>query len=1115
MQQDIMGKFPGIIFTLILIAAALYAGPVVELIEDTHNSTRFRVLFDLPEISPDGNGEFSFSLEGCGVRGEAGGPALYGRTFFVAVQKGSTVEVIHDAPVFSEWLAISPVPAPDRRTAGITTIERNAEMYSESSGGGIGPVRTMTMRGVELAAIDVVPVEFDPAKGVRFFRSVEIEVRHTGGGDITCEPRLYHPVFEKLWRGLLVNPEAAMPRERPFLSCAWDPDDGAELLVIASSYFLDEIEPWIMWKIYKGIPTKVVTTAETGATKEDIQAYLQNAYDTWPMPPVFALFVGDNDRVPTYEWGGSGIGDGPYGCVDGTDYIPEILTGRLSADLTEQMEVLVRKHLNFEFRPDTSDDWFARGVGVVNEDGPPYGPDDSSYAAAVIYAMDRCLAAGFSSAPVFRDSLGHSRTDVLPYIQAGCAFVNYRGQAYPDWYSPFRNLFALNTGRKCPVTVSITCVTGGFQSGDNNLCERSTRAGTVANPQGSVAWIGQGTVSSYTPERSSLSKHIFEGFFPAGLNELGAAHLYGKNELIAEFGPTYQAEAEYTTSTLIGSPEMLAWTAPIGFPNIVYPPGLPIGPWAVPVNVSVCGEALCGARVAITQDTLMFYALTDSLGNASVGIDLIPDALIPIVFVVTGPNIYPFIDTLELVISGVVLFAAPVTYEEDIGNGDGLINPGETFSFIPEIVNLGADTATGLTAVVRTVESVVWIDSLTSFPDVANLDTVGGVPVSFYIPPESPGVDTLDFEIYITGHPDGPWSLNYMPFQKIYRFRPVIDSTIVRDNYPYGDDDGVLDAGESADICVYFRNTELAGANWASGAIYPLSTNIVATLDSNYHSIWLPESSAVLRPCFHVTVSPEVTAGADEEFYIDMIADCNTYTYRDTFDIFLTIGDDPAAPGPWLYFLDSLFFEDFGDGDGILEPGENVGIRLRILNGGSGNAAGVLGKVIPTPFAYSDGSYALFGDIFPGATAYNSFDAIICTTAVYTPADTTIEVPIRFCTADSSYCTTVQIWMKLGTGGNIGERAIFPDKLTCTSLSPNPFNSSGKIVLSVPEDHPFTITINAYDICGRNVAEIYSGILCPGNHEFEFSPTKLPSGIYLINIVSGPEKITREALLIR
>jgi hypothetical protein len=56
---------------------------------------------------------------------------------------------------------------------------------------------------------------------------------------------------------------------------------------------LNDLAPLIDWKRRKGHPVTLETF--TTASTTSIKNIIQNAYDTWPVPPEYVLLWGDTD----------------------------------------------------------------------------------------------------------------------------------------------------------------------------------------------------------------------------------------------------------------------------------------------------------------------------------------------------------------------------------------------------------------------------------------------------------------------------------------------------------------------------------------------------------------------------------------------------------------------------------------------------------------------------------------------------------------------------------------------------------------------------------------------------------------------------------------------------
>lgn len=78
---------------------------------------------------------------------------------------------------------------------------------------------------------------------------------------------------------------------------------------------------------------------------------------------------------------------------------------------------------------------------------------------------------------------------------------------------------------------------------------------------------------------------------------------------------------------------------------------------------------------------------------------------------------------------------------------------------------------------------------------------------------------------------------------------------------------------------------------------------------------------------------------------------------------------------------------------------------------------------------------------------------------------------------------------------------------------PNPFNSSVKIVYSLPEDSPAELVV--YDLLGRKAAVLVNEVVKQGSHEVLFNADHLPSGIYFYTLRAGSFTKTNKIILMK
>ncbi len=893
--------------------ALVWGMPGVCVLRDDADVTSFTVEFTSFGVVDAGGGFWDVWVDGCGPRGEHGQPKLAGRILCVATPKECTVELAWTVEEWSAWRNVTPSPVGGEPRWGEYRLPR---------GGNARIAYDALVRGTRIVGVDVVPAQYDPSRGVRFAKRMRITLRHPNGV-LEYDERLYHPVWAKLIKALVINPGAVCAPKRAHLA-NWNPSQGAELLVVAPSHFLPQIEPWVEWKLFMGMPTVVATTDTIGSSRSAIKSFIRSAYEGWELPPAYVLFVGDAEEVPTYDPYDDGLLDVGYCTLEGSDIFPEILPGRLSADNAVELETIVEKHLNYEARPDTTDDWYARAIGIVREEDCPYdgGPTDSSYLAAVGYAIDACAEAGFSLARMFTKCSGDNSSTVRPYISAGCNFVTYRGQAVHDWWSPFEGmLFLCPPHRRLPIIVSITCAMGSFQY-DGYPCEDAVRCGSPDSTCGAVAFMGQAGISTNSLERSSLSKNIFVGFFEEKLNQISAAHLYGMIAMYNEFGETWASLVEYRCAALLGSPELSAWTAPIALPTVVAPAVIPVGHPIFDVAVFAEGSPVEGARVAFHADSLFAYFFTDSAGTAEAELELPPLPPSPVVMVVTGPNIYPVVETLTVVSGGVAAAVVGATLVEVCGNGDGIVNPGEVLSITPQVANWGDETADSseVYIVVQSDDAdITLVDSVSVCPRLAPGDTVNCDSVVVAISCDHPASSGIPLRACVHSGSLGTYDLRFPLQPEVVRFAPTVDTVIVLDSPPFGDGDGTAEVGECFGLAVWIACTTNADAYSAQGRLLGSEALCVLRPELVYNQI-LRGTGAEPSGAAFVALSTVAPPGAEIPLKLALTAHCSTYTQTDTLDLELRVAGSPenlpTGPDDYGYYI-------IDDGD-ILDEGVPV-----------------------------------------------------------------------------------------------------------------------------------------------------------------------------------------------
>jgi len=164
----------------------------------------------------------------------------------------------------------------------------------------------------------------------------------------------------------------------------------------------------------------------------------------------------------------------------------------------------------------------------------------------------------------------------------------------------------------------------------------------------------------------------------------------------------------------------------------------------------------------------------------------------------------------------------------------------------------------------------------------------------------------------------------------------------------------------------------------------------------------------------------------------------------------------------------------------------------------------------------TDNGYSWYSMSFPSyfLISLTHVDAIVVGNKVY-----------AYAVSSYNSVTGGRIYRLIDTVTLIGVKNIsseIPKSFTLYQNYPNPFNPVTKIKFEIPT--PLTppeggkaglVSLNIYDVLGREVAILVNEQLKPGTYEVEFDGTKYSSGIYFYKIICNEFVETKKMLLIK
>ncbi len=623
-----------------------------------------------------------------------GAPTLPKASFMAAIPNNPNVSISVEAletPVVFENITPSPMqPIPVDNSYDPVPFTYIPDAYSYGSYPDQEAVfeNTGTIRGVNMGRFTVIPFHWDAATG-DLTVSPKLRVTVNLGGSVSIDPRLQSRFFTNTYRTLVnseilgeaprtIRAESSEPVKAYTMSQARDITE-ADLLIIAGDDFVDTMmDTFIDAKMDQGYLTAIVAAGSW--TETQIKNYIQNAYDTWVLPPSFILFVGDQPELTSFSAPGM-YSDNRYVCMDGTsDYQADIFHSRFVTP-TSHYPIVEAKILKWQFDPlmdadfwgnvlcagyfqatssgsTVAERWFCFTCETVRDTYMNiYGKTvqreytkNTSASPPYYYRSDLPSAGQMIPSDIVWDG---DAAGILSSMNDGVFLVQHRdhgsvsGWGDPDFH--ISDLAGLTNGDRTPMVMSVNCLTGKFDQdcfAENLFRMDGGAVGVLAATEVSYSYwndyICYGLYKSFNDEYTSPPP-IYTN--PTGNYLTGQALMCAKIEMetAGPFRPSTYGDRTVTEWDLFhwfGDPTMDMRTD-VPHNNIVAAPtSLPGGSTQATFSITDADGAVENALVCITHDSLWASGLTDAAGSVTLTFDAI-GSWSDICWMVTSHNALP------------------------------------------------------------------------------------------------------------------------------------------------------------------------------------------------------------------------------------------------------------------------------------------------------------------------------------------------------------------------------------------------------------------------------------------------------------------------------------------
>ncbi len=606
------------------------------------------------------------SITGAGVTTDIGAPLLPVIREHIEIPQGAVPRLrivgadyaevsLRDLGIFTRlYPAQPPVPkvpgALESARLVLDDAAYSARGFSPSVAASLGEVGQV--RAHRFVELNVYPVQYDPSTGtVRYLRSIEVAVDFEGADWAATRTELARyasPDFDAFASRNLLNADAFSERALIALPISY--------LIIVHDAFYEEIEMLAGLRHRLGYETTVTKTSQIpgGVTTTAIKAYIQNAYDTWDVPPTFVLLVGDTPQIPCFIGTASSSGsDLYYTTMGGTsDWLPDIYIGRFSCQTEAQVTLMADKTAKYlRFALSSGTDWIKKATFMASSDNYTVSEGTHNYVISTWMTP-----AGFTSNKRYCQTYSATIAQVIADINGGLSQLTYSGHgSVTSWADgpamSAGQVTALTNVDMLPIVQSYACLTGQFES----ACFGETW--TLA-PNGTALFWGSST-NSYWDEDDILESGAYDAWF--GDNYKWARGMFNQGlwDVYTYYSGGGRTKSYYEQYNLLGDPAFDTWTNPPTALVADYQSAFPVGGASFPIDVTDAGRApVADALVCLYMDGELYEtAYTDANGHADITVSTPPTTVGTMEVWVSKHDYAPH--------SGSVNVIVPVTYDID------------------------------------------------------------------------------------------------------------------------------------------------------------------------------------------------------------------------------------------------------------------------------------------------------------------------------------------------------------------------------------------------------------------------------------------------------------------
>ncbi len=871
--------------------------------------------FDMQDVDVDGTIMKSVHIPGVFLPNDAGAPDLPGTSRFIALPEGAyaVFDVIAARTETFENVEIAPAfKIPKGNDDSPLSFIKNERIYTSNS---FYPSEVVMLsepteiRGVDVVQLGITPFQYNPVtKQLIVYRDMKVDVTFIGGNGYFGEDRLRSRWFDPIIKNVVINYNSIPDVEYNFHSDKLSEDFEYIIICPDDPTFLAWADSIKQFRTLQGIRTGIVTTTQAGGNNSTaIENYINNAYNTWTIPPVAVLFLGDygttGNTVHSPTWNSYCVSDHIYADVNG-DNMADIVTARMTAQNATHLQRMIGKFLRNERTPPTNQNYYNKpvtamgwqterwfqicsetingfwefGLGktpkrenAIYSGTPPFNVWSTNQNTSMV--VNYFGPNGLNYIPATPNHLtdwGGNATRINNDINSGAFMLQHRDHGgETGWGEPAygnSNLSAL-TNNDLVFVFSINCLTGKFNWSGECFAEAFHR-----HQYGALGIIAA-TEVSYSFVNDTYTWGMYDGMWPNFMPDYGTP---GPDKILPAFGNVYgkyflqYSNWPYNTGDKMvtyylfhhhGDAFTTVYTEMPQNLTVVHDPVIVSG--APYFNVTADNYSL----ISLTLDGEIL-AVGEGTGSP---ISLSIPFIVPgntVTLTVTKQNYYRYTAQIPVVpASGPYVVADSCIINDASGNNNGLLDYGESPLLSLRAHNVGVAQAENVTLILRSGDSNVSITDSTqyygSIPSGGQILLPDGYAIQ--VNPLVPDEHNIAFEVLAT---DGV--NNWVSYFSLKAHSPelVLGTYSVSD--PAGNNNGILDPGETADIIIEIINEGTSGAVNVAGEL--VCTDPYITINTSSQTYGNIGSGGNVTKSFSVTANSNTPTGHQAAFNFNITA---------------------------------------------------------------------------------------------------------------------------------------------------------------------------------------------------------------------------------------------------